>query len=82
MRVSSAPVIAAGAVCLAILRNTKLSSADRATGTAVRMFLISSVATATAAAVARMLLVPFATIGTSGAAAAALGGLVLVMALP
>jgi hypothetical protein len=75
VRVSSS----AGAVCLAILRNDRFSSVDRATGTAVRMFLIFSVATA-AATMARMFLVLFATIGT--AVAAALRGLVFVMALP
>jgi hypothetical protein len=64
-----------------ILRNGRFSSVDRATGTAVRMLLIFSVATAAAATVTRMLLVLFVTIGTA-VAAAALGGLVFVMALP
>jgi len=62
------------------MRTTRISSvAATSTGTAGRML---PVLFAAAAAVARMLLVLFAATGIAATAAAALGGLVFIVALP
>jgi len=61
------------------MRTTRISSvAATSTGTAGRMLPVLFAA----AAVARMLLVLFAATGIAATAAAALGGLVFIVALP